>query len=155
MELVDILSRDCVVACAKVASKRQLLQAFAEKVSQSGQLDAATVFETLMNREKLGSTGLGNGIAIPHGKIKGLERVVALFARLDEPVEFDAVDDQPVDIVVMLLAPEGSGADHLKALARVARLLRTDTLVEQLRQTRDRKQLYEILTTPVENSEAA
>ncbi len=155
MELVDILSRDCVVACAKVASKRQLLQAFAEKVSQSGQLDAATVFETLMNREKLGSTGLGNGIAIPHGKIRGLERVVALFARLDEPVEFDAVDDQPVDIVVMLLAPEGSGADHLKALARVARLLRTDTLVEQLRQTRDRKQLYEILTTPVENSEAA
>ena len=155
MELVDILSQDCVVACAKVASKRQLLQAFADKVSQSGQLDAPTVFETLMNREKLGSTGLGNGIAIPHGKIKGLERVVALFARLDEPVEFDAVDDQPVDIVIMLLAPEGSGADHLKALARVARLLRTETLVEQLRQTRDRKQLYEILTTPLENSEAA
>ncbi|HHG90930.1 MAG TPA: PTS IIA-like nitrogen-regulatory protein PtsN [Devosia sp.] len=155
MELVDILSRDCIIAGAKVASKRQLLQTFADKVSEWGQLDAATVFETLMNREKLGSTGLGNGIAIPHGKIKGLEQVIALFARLDEPIEFDAVDDQPVDIVIVLLAPEGSGADHLKALACVARLLRTETLIEQLRQTRDRKQLYEILTTPVENSEAA
>lgn len=155
MELVDILSKDCIVACAKVASKRQLLQVFAEKVAQSADLDGPTIFETLMNREKLGSTGLGNGIAIPHGKIKGLDRVVALFARLDDPIEFDAVDDQPVDIAVMLLAPEGSGADHLKALARVARLLRTDTIVEQLRQTRDRGQLYEILTAPVENSAAA
>jgi nitrogen PTS system EIIA component len=155
MELVDILSRDCIVACAKVASKRQLLQVFADKAAKSANLDSAQIFETLMNREKLGSTGLGNGIAIPHGKIKGLDRVAALFARLDEPIEFDAVDDQPVDLVIMLLAPEGSGADHLKALARVARLLRTESLVEQLRQTRDRRQLYNILTNPVEDSAAA
>jgi len=155
MELVDILTKDCVVACAKVASKRQLLQAFADKISQCSNLDATTVFETLMNRERLGSTGLGNGIAIPHGKISGLEGVIALFARLDSPIEFDAVDDQPVDLAIMLLAPEGSGADHLKALARIARLLRTESLVEQLRQTRDRKQLYEILTTPLEDSAAA
>ncbi len=155
MELSDILSRDCIVACAKVASKRQLLQLFAEHASVIAGLDAKIVFETLMNREKLGSTGLGNGIAIPHGKIKKLDHVVAIFARIDQAIDFDAVDDQPVDLAIMLLAPEGSGADHLKALARVARLLRTESLVEQLRTTRENDHLYSLLTAPVEGSAAA
>ncbi len=155
MELCDILSKDCIVACAKVASKRQLLQLFAEQASKIAGIDAQRIFETLMNREKLGSTGLGNGIAIPHGKIKGLEQVVAIFARIERPIDFDAVDDQPVDLAVMLLAPEGAGADHLKALARVARLLRTESLVEQLRATRENSHLYSLLTAPLEGSAAA
>lgn len=155
MELVDILLKDCTVACAKVTSKRQLLQLFAQKTNESVGLNSQLVFETLMSREKLGSTGLGNGIAIPHGKIAGLERVLAIFIRLETPIEFDAVDDQPVDLAMMLLAPEGAGADHLKALARVARLLRTDSLVEQLRGSKECSELYNLLTAPIEGSAAA
>ena len=117
--------------------------------------DAQVIFETLLSREQLASTGLGNGIAIPHGKIKGLPAVTAVFARLAQPIDFDAVDDQPVDLVVMLLAPEGSGADHLKALSRVARLLRADGVVDRLRSTKEADKLREILTTPVEATHAA
>ncbi|HWJ89290.1 MAG TPA: PTS IIA-like nitrogen regulatory protein PtsN [Pelagibacterium sp.] len=155
MELADILSQDSIIACAKVASKRQLLQQLADRASEIAGIDAQLVFETLLSREQLGSTGLGNGIAIPHGKIKGLPGVVAVFARLAQPIDFDSVDDQPVDLVVMLLAPEGSGADHLKALSRVARLLRAEGVVDQLRSTRDETRLREILTTPLEAINAA
>jgi len=155
MELADILLKDCIVGCAKVASKRQLLQLLAQKASDELNVDAKTIFETLMNREKLGSTGLGNGIAIPHGKISGLQQVLAVFVRLDAPIEFDAVDDQPVDLAMMLLAPEGAGADHLKALARVARLLRTESLVEKLRSSGDCDELHGLLVAPIEDSAAA
>ena len=155
MELADILDKGSVIACAKVASKRQLLQLLADKAAKVVNADAHEIFETLVNREQLGSTGLGNGIAIPHGKLEGISGVAAVFARLEQPVDFEAVDDQPVDLVIMLLAPAGSGADHLKALARVARLMRTDTVVEQLRKTRDTEKLYETLTAPVEDINAA
>ncbi|AEQ53443.1 PTS IIA-like nitrogen regulatory protein PtsN [Pelagibacterium halotolerans] len=155
MELADILSQDSIIACAKVASKRQLLQLLADRASELVGIDAQVIFETLQNREQLGSTGLGNGIAIPHGKIKGLPSVTAVFARLAQPIDFDAVDDQPVDLVVMLLAPEGSGADHLKALSRVARLLRADGVVDRLRATKDETKLRDILTTPAEAINAA
>lgn len=155
MELADILSQESVIPCAKVASKRQLLQLLAEKAASLVGIDAQVIFDTLLNREQLGSTGLGNGIAIPHGKIKGLAGVTALFARLDQPVDFDSVDDQPVDLVVMLLAPEGAGADHLKALSKVARLLRADGVVERLRGTKDQVRLRDILTTPLEAINAA
>lgn len=155
MELADILSQDSVIACAKVASKRQLLQLLADRASQRVGIDSQLIFETLQGREQLGSTGLGNGIAIPHGKIKGLPAVTAVFAKLAQPIDFDAVDDQPVDLVVMLLAPEGSGADHLKALSRVARLLRADGVVDKLRNTKDEAKIRDILTTPVEATHAA
>jgi len=155
MELADILSKDCVIACAKATSKRQLLQQFAEMAASAADLDKQVVFETLMNREHLGSTGLGNGIAIPHGKIKGLDRVVAIFARLENPIDFDSVDDEPVDLALMLLAPEGSGADHLKALSRVARLLRSDGVVEELRASRETGRIYEVLIHPAEHTAAA
>ncbi len=155
MELADILDKGSVIACAKVASKRQLLQKLADKAALTVGVDSHEIFETLVAREKLGSTGLGNGIAIPHGKLEGISGVTAVFARLDQPVEFESVDDQPVDLVVMLLAPAGSGADHLKALARVARLMRTEQVVEQLRSTRDANKLYEVLTTPLEATHAA
>ncbi|WP_404400711.1 PTS IIA-like nitrogen regulatory protein PtsN [Pelagibacterium halotolerans] len=155
MELADILSQESVIPCAKVASKRQLLQQLAEKASGLVGVDAQVIFDTLLSREQLGSTGLGNGIAIPHGKIKGLTGVTAVFARLVEPIDFDAVDDQPVDLVVMLLAPEGSGADHLKALSKVARLLRSEGILDRLRATKDEAKLREILTTPLEAIHAA
>lgn len=155
MELSDILAKGSVIACAKVTSKRQLLQLLADKASENADAESHVIFETLMNREQLGSTGLGNGIAIPHGKIAGLNGVTAVFARLDQPIEFDSVDDQPVDLAMMLLAPAGSGADHLKALARVARLMRTEAIVEELRNSRDADKLYEILTTASEAHFAA
>jgi PTS system nitrogen regulatory IIA component len=155
MELSEILASGSIVACAKIASKRQLLQLLADKAADKVGVDAHKIFDTLVAREQLGSTGLGNGIAIPHGKLEGIDGVTAVFARLAQPIDFDAVDDQPVDLVIMLLAPAGSGADHLKALARVARLMRTESVVEQLRDTRDPIKLHEVLTAPIENIDAA
>lgn len=155
MELSDILSKETVVACAKVSSKRQLLQLVADHAAAPAGASAQEIFDTLLEREQLGSTGLGNGIAIPHGKIAGLAGVTAVFVRLERPIDFDAVDDQPVDLAIMLLAPMGSGADHLKALSRVARILRDDRVVEALRDTRDPAKLYEILTAPYEAHNAA
>lgn len=155
MELSDILAKESVVACAKVSSKRQLLQLLADSAAEPAGASAQEIFETLNEREQLGSTGLGNGIAIPHGKIAGLNGVTAVFARLDRAIDFDAVDDQPVDIVFMLLAPIGAGADHLKALSRVARVLREDRVVEELRENRDADKIYEVLTAPFEAHNAA
>jgi PTS system nitrogen regulatory IIA component len=155
MELADILSEESVIACAAIKDKRQLLEVLAEQAAKITGQDAQMIFEALSDRESLGSTGLGNGIAIPHGKFAGLKSLVALFARLDQPVDFDSVDDQPVDLVVMLLAPLGAGADHLKALALVARLLRTESTAEALRATDDPEKLYAILTTPISARNAA
>jgi PTS system nitrogen regulatory IIA component len=106
-----------------------------------------------MQREKLGSTGVGNGIAIPHGKLPKLEKLVGLFARLERAIDFEALDGQPVDLIFLLLAPETAGADHLKALARVARLLREGDVVTKLRQSRDADAIYAVLAMP--SSEAA
>ncbi len=104
------------------------------------------IFEILLSREKLGSTGVGSGIAIPHGKIKDLDRLRGYFARLDRPVEFDAVDERPVDLIFLLLAPEEAGADHLKALARVSRLMRDENVCKKLRGSDTSEALYALLT---------
>ena len=106
------------------------------------------IFEILLQREKLGSTGVGNGIAIPHGKLPKLDKLFGLFARLDRPIDFEALDGQPVDLVFLLLAPEGAGADHLKALARVARMLRDADVAAKLRDSRDMDALYAVLALP-------
>jgi PTS system nitrogen regulatory IIA component len=150
MELADILAEKAVLACTGIKSKRQLFEELASKAAELSDLSREDILAAITGREELGSTGLGNGIAIPHGKIAGLDGVIAVFARLDQPIEFDAVDDQPVDIVMLLLAPAGSGADHLKALSRVARLLRTEAVVDELRRTSDVKELYSLLRTPLE-----
>lgn len=155
MELADILAERAVLCCTGVKTKRQLFEELATRAAEISGQDAADILQSITGREELGSTGLGNGIAIPHGKIAGLKEVVALFARLDSPIEFDAVDDQPVDLVVMLLAPAGAGADHLKALSKVARMLRTEAVVDQLRHTSDPAELRAILTTPGEANYAA
>ena len=155
MELADILAKRAVLYCTAVKTKSQLFEDLAARAADLTELPVQTILEAIKSREELGSTGLGNGIAIPHGKIKGLPAVTAVFARLAQPIDFDAVDDQPVDLVVMLLAPEGSGADHLKALSRVARLLRADGVVDRLRSNKEADKLREILTTPVEATHAA
>jgi PTS system nitrogen regulatory IIA component len=155
MELADILSEDAVLACTDVKDKTALLEQLSRKAATLTGHDAATILDTLKAREALGSTGLGNGIAVPHGKLAGLKGVTAVFARLARPVDFDSVDEQPVDLVCMLLAPVGAGADHLKALARVARLLRTESLVDALRATSDPHKLYALLMRAMPSQDAA
>jgi len=124
---------DCVIANLKAANKRQVLQELARKAaSLTGQKEDA-IFEVLCERERLGTTGIGHGIAIPHGKLAGLDRVYGIFARLERPVDFDAIDDQPVDLIFLLLAPANCGADHLKALAKVSRMLRDRPLCDKVR----------------------
>ncbi|MBJ3785704.1 PTS sugar transporter subunit IIA [Devosia sediminis] len=155
MELADILAKHAVLSCTGVANKSQLFETLAKTASELTAFPQDQILATLTGREELGSTGLGNGIAIPHGKLQGLKSVTAVFARLDQPIDFDAVDDQPVDLVVMLLAPVGAGADHLKALSRVARLLRTESITDQLRAETDPVRLHAILTAPVRTTYAA
>ncbi len=155
MELADILPEESVLVCTDLATKHDVLVRLAEHVASLGGYAAADVFKALDDREQLGSTGLGNGIAVPHGKFAPLKSVIAVFVKLATPVDFDAVDDQPVDLVMMLLAPMGAGADHLKALAKVARVLRTDAVVEGVRRAKTPGAIYTILTQSVGATKAA
>ncbi len=155
MELADILSEQSVLVCTDLKTKHDVLERLALQASQVTGEDAAAISEALETREALGSTGLGNGIAVPHGRFSGLRKVTAVFAHLRPAVEFDAVDDLPVDLVMMLLAPLGAGADHLKALAHVARTLRTDMVADRLRASFDPQTLYRILTDPLDAHQAA
>lgn len=155
MELADILTKEAIVPCAKATCKRQLLQLAADKAAELVRGDSHEIFKTLTEREQLGTTGLGEGIAIPHGKIEGLKGVTCIFIRLDHPIDFDAVDDKPVDLAFVLLAPKGAGADHLKALSRIARLVRSNNVAQQARKTRDAKELYRLLTNAKGHSDAA
>ena len=155
MLLGDFISPDSVVASLKAKSKKQLLQDLSARAARVTGLSERDIFDVLWQRERLGSTGLGHGIAIPHGKVQGLKRIVGIFARLAEPVDFDAIDSENVDIVFLLLAPEGAGADHLKALARISRLLREGSGVEKLRACKDAAALYAVLTEGEASSHAA
>jgi PTS system nitrogen regulatory IIA component len=155
MLLSDFISPDSVVSSVKAKTKKQLLQDLSARAARLTGLQERDIFDVLLQRERLGSTGLGRGIAIPHGKLAGLKRIVGICARLAEPVDFDAVDGAPVDIVFLLLAPEGAGADHLKALARISRLLREGSAVEKLRASRDAAALYAVLTEDEASSHAA
>jgi PTS system nitrogen regulatory IIA component len=146
MHLADLISPEAVMPSLRAKTKKQLLQELAARAARVTGLQERYVFDTLLQRERLGSTGLGEGIAIPHGKFAGLKRIVGIFARLAEPVDFEAIDGEPVDIVFLLLAPEGAGADHLKALARISRLLREGHAVDKLRASKDASALYAVLT---------
>jgi PTS system nitrogen regulatory IIA component len=146
MDLSDLISAEAVLPSLKVNSKKQALQAVAERAAALTGLEEREIFDTLLQREKLGSTGVGGGIAIPHGKPQKLGRMFGLFARLAKPIDFEALDDQPVDLVFLLLAPEGAGADHLKALARIARHLREPGVAAKLRSAADTTALYAVLT---------
>ncbi|WP_395688352.1 PTS IIA-like nitrogen regulatory protein PtsN [Aestuariivirga sp.] len=151
MTLDSIIDKQSVLASLKAQNKKQLLQELSQVLANRVAIDHRLIFETLFQREKLGSTGIGQGIAIPHGKLPSISRVYGLFARLAVPVEFDSVDGQPVDLVFVLLAPEHAGADHLKALARISRMLRDPAVVAKLRGTDDSEGLYAILTEPAAN----
>ena len=146
MEISDLITTTSVVAKLKVTSKKQALQELAKKAAEITGLHERAVFDVLMEREKLGTTGVGNGIAIPHGKLAQLDDLHGVFARLDTPIDFQAIDEQPVDLIFLLLAPESAGADHLKALARVSRLLRDSGICEKLRGTDEAEALYALLT---------
>ena len=146
MPLLDFLDPRAVLPALRVNGKKQALQELASQAARLTGLPDGAIYEALLQRERLGSTGIGEGIAIPHGKLPGLTRIFGLMARLDKPVDFEALDAQPVDVLFLLLAPEGAGADHLKALARVARVLREPGLIERVRATRDATALYAIMT---------
>src|SRR6266571_989130 len=146
MPLTSLVAPNAIIPALKVNGKKQLLQELAARAAELSGQNERTIFDTLMQREKLGSTGVGNGIAIPHGKLGKLNKLFGLFARLDRPVDFEALDGQPVDLIFLLLAPEGAGADHLKALARVARLLRDPDIARKLRESRDAEALFAVLT---------
>jgi PTS system nitrogen regulatory IIA component len=129
------------------------LQLLSEKAARITGLPEREIFDTVLRREKLGSTGVGNGIAIPHGKIPGVRRITGVFARLEQPVDFDSLDDQPVDLVFLLLAPEGAGADHLKALSRIARVLRDGDTVAKIRGTSEAAAIHAFLSqTPASHA---
>jgi len=155
MEISDLLAPSGVIANLKAASKKQALRDLAARAAKLTGVPERTIFDTLLERERLGTTGVGHGIAIPHGKLPGLEKLHGLFARLEHPIDFDAIDDIPVDLVFVLLAPESAGADHLKALARVSRLLRDRAVCEKMRGTDNAEALYALLTEPTASSHAA
>jgi nitrogen PTS system EIIA component len=146
MEISDLLQPEAVIADLKAANKKQLLQELARYAARITGVNDRKIFETLLERERLGSTGVGSGIAIPHGKLSDFKRLYGVFARLGRPIDFDSIDEQPVDLIFLLLAPEGAGADHLKALARVSRLLRDASICEKLRGTETADGLYMVLT---------
>mgnify|MGYP001189146214 CR=1 FL=1 len=145
-DLADIIDARAVLPSVKAQGKKQLLQDLAQAMAKFVAVDHRIIFETLLTREKLGSTGIGQGIAIPHGKLAAINRVYGLFARLSTPIAYDSLDGQPVDLVFVLLAPDHAGADHLKALARISRLLRDPGATVQLRAARDAASLYSVLT---------
>ena len=148
MPLADLVAPNAILPALKVNGKKQALQELAGRAATLTGQNERAIFEVLLQREKLGSTAVGNGIAIPHGKMPKLNRLFGLFARLDRPIDFDALDGQPVDLVFLLLAPEAAGADHLKALARVARLLRDPEMARKLRDCRDAEAIYAVLALP-------
>ncbi len=148
MELLDLLTERSIIPALKAKTKKQALHELAELGSTVTGFPIREIHEGLLQRERLGSTGLGGGIAIPHAKFKGLERIHCLFARLDQPIDFESLDNEPVDLIFALLAPEHASGDHLKALARISRFLREPKALDRLRATRDRKVLLAILTQP-------
>lgn len=152
--MLDLLSPHAILPNLKAGSKKQALQEVARRAAElTGQHERA-IFDVLLERERLGTTGVGHGIAIPHGKLASLDRVHGLFARLERPIDFDAIDEQPVDLIFLLLAPEHAGADHLKALARVSRLLRDQAICEKLRGSESADAIYALLTQHEANQAA-
>lgn len=154
MDLGDLLNESSVLGSLRVSGKKQALQALAERVAATFHLDERQVFEALLQRERLGSTGVGHGIAIPHAKLPGANRIIGYFAKLEKPIDFESLDDEPVDLIFVLIAPENAGADHLKALARVARVLRDSGIAAKLRGTNDPTALFTILTTAAQPTAA-
>jgi PTS system nitrogen regulatory IIA component len=155
MDISQILAPTSVVQGLLVPNKKKLVQELASLANDQFGVDEGRVFETLWEREKLGSTGVGHGIAIPHGRMTKLDRIMGAFVQLEKPIDFESIDDTPVDLVFLLLTPMDAGADHLKALAKVSRLLRNPGVCEKLRAAKDSTAIYAVLTEPSSGSQAA
>jgi len=145
MQLSDFLDFDSIKTALPGGSKKALLQQLANLAGQRLDLDSAAILSSLSEREQLGSTGFGHGVAIPHGKIEGLKRIYSLFARLAEPLDYKAIDNRPVDLVFLLLSPPDAGAEHLKALAAISRVTRHAATLEKMRGARSRDALTAVL----------
>lgn len=146
MFLTSLLDRRAINACIGVNSKRQALQVVADIAARQLGLDAGDIHQALTDRERLGSTGVGMGVAVPHAALPGLDRMYGVFIRLEEPIDYEAIDDMPVDLIFALLAPENAGTEHLRALAKVSRVLRQKDLREQLRAIENSDAIYALLT---------
>ncbi len=146
MDLCDLLAPDGIIASLQATSKKHALQELATIAADKTGLDAREIFNTLLQRERLGSTGLGRGIAIPHVKLAGLKGILCLFARLQEPIEYESHDGEPVDLMFLLLAPEHASGDHLKALASISRVVREPSILDALRSAPDADALRLALT---------
>ncbi len=146
MRLSDIMSANSVVLSLKANNKRQLLQELAQKASELTGINDRTIFDTILERENLGSTGFGGGTALPHGRLSELQQVFGLFARLNSPIDFDAIDNKPIDLVFLLLSPESNGADHLTALAQISRILKDEETCTKLRAASSKEEIQALLT---------
>jgi len=154
MNIGDLLDRGVVSPRVSAVSKRQALSVIAEIAARSFRLKAAEVFDALLEREAASSTGVGHGVAVPHARLKGLTRMRGVFVRLEQPVEFEALDDKPVDLLFALFAPPESGSEHLRALAQVSRRLRKADLREQLRKASGPDAMLALLTQEARPSAA-
>jgi len=145
MQLADFLDFDAIKTALPGGSKKALLQQLANLAGQRIEADSGAILTSLSEREQLGSTGFGQGVAIPHGKIEGLKSIYCLFARLSEPLDYKAIDGKPVDLVFLLLSPPDAGAEHLKALASISRVTRNAATLEKMRGARSRDALAAVL----------
>lgn len=153
MPLNDLITADAIIPALKASSKKQALQEMSERAAAISGLPSREIFDAMLQRERLGSTGVGNGIAIPHGKLTRAPAIFGVFARLERPIDYEAQDGAPIDLILMLIAPESAGADHLKALARVARMMRDTSFTARLRATKDPAALFLMLTqSPTSNA---
>lgn len=146
MDFGDLLTSDGIISSLRATDKKEALQQLSQRASELTGLAQREVFDALLQRERLGSTGFGRGIAIPHVKFKALKNIVCIFARVEQPIPFESPDGEPVDMIFLLLGPEHASGDHLKALARISRLVRDPKALERLRATPDKDALFAVLT---------
>ena len=154
IEIAELLRPRSVIAQLRVGNKKQALQEVARRAALATGIAERRIYDVLNERERLGTTGIDRGVAVPHGKLNELTGLYAMFARLDRPIPYEAIDNQPVDLLFVLLAPENAGAEHLRALARISRLLRDEVICEKLRGTDNADALYALLTANPESSPA-
>ena len=145
MKISEIMNENCIAVGLKAQNKRQLLQELAQKAAEITNISERTIFDSLLERENLGSTGFGGGTALPHARIAEAEKVCGIFAKLNAPVDFEAIDGKPVDLIFMLISPEGSGADHLTALAKASRILKDEATCSKIRQISKKEEIYALL----------
>jgi nitrogen PTS system EIIA component len=155
MNLGDLIAANGVIPHLRAKDKKTALLELSQRAAELTGVDARIIHDAMVQRENLGSTGLGRGIAIPHVKLRLLTSISCIFARLDTPISFDSLDSEPVDLIFVLLAPEHASGDHLKALARISRVIRDTAALERLRTAKDRAALIAILTEKSASSHAA